>query len=298
MDSNFDSHLQNEISHNELDTRCAPGRKFADGSCINIDVLIEMAKAHNTENPAKLIKLYDNFETLNPSKYKKYLLHCFKKLYNNVCNTQQCWTEQAFIKKMDKFKKAELLDGTFRPDGPEGRFEWLNTYNINDVMEQYEKIYPDFKFLGAVPIDFDDLEYLKIKDLDYKGFFNKGIKKIGVIFNLDESYKSGSHWVACYTNLQDGQVYYFDSYGMAPEPRIRKYMRRCAKACSEICGRNIDASHNKIRHQYEGSECGVYSINFILRLLKGEKFDEICQNKIPDKHINKCRKVYFNNPTF
>jgi Ulp1 family protease len=54
-----------------------------------------------------------------------------------------------------------------------------------------------------------------------------------------------------------------------------------------------DIQHNKIRHQQKGSECGVYSINFILRLLKGETFDEITNNITLDEEVNKCRKVYF-----
>jgi hypothetical protein len=54
---------------------------------------------------------------------------------------------------------------------------------------------------------------------------------------------------------------------------------------------NID--YNNIRHQFKHSECGVYSINFILRLLKGETFDHICKNITSDDEINECRPVYF-----
>ena len=52
-------------------------------------------------------------------------------------------------------------------------------------------------------------------------------------------------------------------------------------------------SYNKIRHQFKNSECGVYSVNFILRLLKGELFDNICSNITTDDQVNECRKVYF-----
>ena len=53
--------------------------------------------------------------------------------------------------------------------------------------------------------------------------------------------------------------------------------------------------YNKKRHQYKDSECGVYSINFILRLLHGEKFDEINGVRLPDDDVNKCRGTYFHN---
>ena len=57
----------------------------------------------------------------------------------------------------------------------------------------------------------------------------------------------------------------------------------------------FDINYNNIRHQFGGSECGVYSINFILRLLKGEEFNGIIKNITLDDEVNKCRKVYFQN---
>jgi hypothetical protein len=73
-------------------------------------------------------------------------------------------------------------------------------------------------------------------------------------------------------------------------------MRRISIFCKEHMGINdLKVDYNKIQHQRENSECGVYSMNFILRLLKGDSFETICNSKIPDKQINKCRNVYFNN---
>jgi len=283
------------------DKKCAPGKTFEDGSCISLNVLIEMAKAHNKEceasNDSKnIIKLYPSFETLNRKKYKKYLVMEFKKKYNDVCTTgpvQKCWLSQPFIKRMQKLQQEELTKQTFRPDGPQGKFEWLNTLNINDVMKQYENKYKDFKFLGAVPMDFDDITPLGIKELDLTLLQQNGKHRIGIIFNLDESWKSGSHWVAGYADLNKGDILYFDSYGTEPEARVRKFMRRVAKYCESELKIKSNADHNKVRHQYDGSECGVYSINFILRMLRGDSFEEICKSKTPDRVVNKCRKVYF-----
>jgi hypothetical protein len=55
----------------------------------------------------------------------------------------------------------------------------------------------------------------------------------------------------------------------------------------------MDIKYNKTRHQYKNSECGVYSVNFILRLLKGETFDHICNNITTDDAVNECRKKYY-----
>jgi hypothetical protein len=273
---------------------CAPGKLFEDGSCISLDVLIEMAKAFNEENPNNIIKMNNNYEILNPSNYKKYLVRAFKEKLGSKCKSQHCWTEQSFIRKMKENQKEELKNDTFKPEGPEGKFEWLNTVNINEVMEQYENTYPEFKFLGAVPIDFDDLPALGIKNLDVDKLYKEGKTKLGIVFNLDEHWKSGSHWTALYTDMKGGKIYYFDSYGSKPPERVRVLMRRLARFYQTGRGiRNPDADYNKMRHQYKNSECGVYSMNFIIRMLRGTTLEEVNSIRVSDEKINKCRRKYF-----
>uniref|UniRef100_A0A6C0EBF2 Ubiquitin-like protease family profile domain-containing protein n=1 Tax=viral metagenome TaxID=1070528 RepID=A0A6C0EBF2_9ZZZZ len=277
------------------DKKCAPHNVFDAGSCIETGILVEMAKAYNKENSDNPIILNGTLETLNPRKYKKYLLKQMKDKTDGTCTTQRCWTEQSFLKHMSDNIKEKLERYTFRPDGPNGKFEWLNTVNINEVMKQYELKYPNFKFLGAVPMDFDDLPQLGIKNLNFNELKNNGKTKLGMVMNLDEHWKSGSHWVGLYSDLNAGKVYYFDSYGIPPEPRVRKFMRRLYHYFGKQDGGSSkgEADFNKIRHQYEDSECGVYSINFILRMLRGDTFEEVCESKTPDRKINKCRKIYF-----
>jgi hypothetical protein len=287
---------ENVCPKDEHDKRCAPNLSFETGSCIKLSVLIEMSKAYNIDAGEGKIKLYDNLDTLNPKKYKKYLLKEFSTRLGDKCTTQKCWTEQKFIKHMKRFAKDELEKYTFRPDGPQGKFEWLNTLHINDTMEQYEKKYPEFKFLGAVPIDFDKFERFGIKNLNYNKLIEEGKSKIGVVFNLDEHDQPGSHWVALYGDLKKGEVKFYDSYSVRPEPRIRALMRRLSNFSQTGLGiKKVDVDYNKIRHQYENSECGVYSINFITRMLKGDDFNKICESKPHDKKINKCRNIYFGN---
>lgn len=279
---------------NSEDKRCAPTKTFEDGSCIPLYLLVEMAKAYNEENKTNQIKLSSTLETLNPGKYKKHLVKEFSNRLNNVCDSQRCWVRQKFVTRMEKRMEEELKRNTHRPTGPGGKFTWLNTFNINDVMGQYEHKYNDFKFLGAVPIDFDELPSLGIKNMDFdKVIKNDGKKRWGIIFNLDEHDKDGSHWVGMYANFNNGNVYFFDSYGMEPEQRIRKFMRRCARYMKEKLNKSPKVDYNKMRHQYKGSECGVYSINFILKMLGGEDFYKMNSKRISDEEINKCRAVYF-----
>ena len=282
---------------NKNDYKCAPSIKFNSGSCIDLPVLIEMARAYNETNKKK-IKLLDNFKTLNPPKYKKYLLKQFKERYDNVCTTQLCWTQQDFVDKMNEIMREELTKFTYRPQGPAGKFEWLNTTHLNEVMEQYEKVHKDFKFLGAVPMDFDSLPILGIKDLNLDNLTNQGITKLGIIFNLDEHWQSGSHWVAGYTDLKDGKAYFFDSYGSTPDERARKLLRRFAKYSKDKFNVKVESTHNETRHQFGNSECGMYSLNFILELLEGKSFNDVCSTKIPDTKVNHLRPIFFYNVNF
>lgn len=278
------------------DRKCAPGVSFEAGSCMTLQVLIEMVNAYNKTAGENKIQTYSKLDTLNPKKYKKYLLSEFNKRIGDKCESQKCWTEQDFIGNMKKIARDELEKYTFRPDGPQGKFEWLNTLNINDVMEQSEKKYKNFKYLGTVPIDFDKFERYGFINLNFSKLIETDKFQIGAIFNLDKHNEPGSHWVGLYANLKIGQVLFFDSYGTRPDKRIRAFMRRIADYCSNnLKIKNIMVDYNKIRHQYGNSECGVYSINFIKRMLRGDTFEDICNSKTPDKQINKCRAVYFGN---
>ena len=58
---------------------------------------------------------------------------------------------------------------------------------------------------------------------------------------------------------------------------------------------NFDIRYNKVQHQFKNTECGVYSINFIVRLVGGETFDEITHNILKDDFMNKCSNTYFRN---
>jgi hypothetical protein len=294
----------------DKDNKCAPNKKYTDGSCFTLKDLKKMSISFNIfvekgEIDANKIEIKND---------KKHLLLELTNKLENICDNQICWLKQKFVKQL---KDKELLNNTFRPDGPQGKFEWLSTIHINDVMEQYENKYNDFKFLGAVPIDFDDLPFLGIKDINFNELYNSGKKKIGFVFNLDEHWQSGSHWVALYSDLEKNKIYFFDSYGKRPEKRIRNLVKRiskwcygkdhCSNRCSELnisdsymkpktkntIEKKINVDYNHNRHQYKGSECGVYSLNFILRQLNGESYEDIVNNKTLDDDMNLCRDVYF-----
>ena len=270
-----------------MDKKCAPGKSFKDGSCFTLNNLIEISENFNRTFPNKSFPIRrDN---------KKYLLRNLtsriKEKYN--CNNQTCWINTSFIKNI---KNNDLTHFTFRPNGPKGKYDWLSTSDIDKVMKQYESKYKNFKFLGAVPYDFEELPYLDTFNFDVEQMKANGKNKIGMVVNLDTHDKSGSHWVGFYSNLKSKQVYFFDSFANQPGSRIKKFSNKILKKFSG--GGNFstdDIIYNKIRHQFSNSECGVYSMNFIIRLLHGETFNDITNNITKDTDMNACRKSYFRN---
>jgi hypothetical protein len=280
--------------------KCAPGKKCTFGSCIELDTLHEMATAYNKymadNGGTDFIKQSNKLNMLKPDIYKKYLLYQFKKRFYSKCKDDQlCWLKHPFIAYMDEKKQDDILFTTFRPPGPNGRFEWLNTMHIELVMLQYMKVHPEFIFLGAVPIDFEDIGSLAKPEYDLDTLYKNNKIKIGIIFNLDEHYLSGSHWVAAYSNMQTGEIYYYDSNGIRPEPRIRKFLIKILHYYKKkLRNPNIVALYNEHRHQYANSECGMYSINFIINLLHGKSFHDIVNNNFLDEEANRTRQHFFN----
>ena len=51
--------------------------------------------------------------------------------------------------------------------------------------------------------------------------------------------------------------------------------------------------YNDKRHQYGGSECGMYSMYFILQRLENISMKRISQKKISDSNMNKLRDILY-----
>lgn len=269
--------------------KCAPG-KGNNYTCFDHKALVKIATSWNKKNKNNQIKINNNNRIL----WKKIHQKMSKK-----CKTESCWLKQDFIKHY-----SHNLQTYFKPKMPstwiKERNTWLTTTDIEKVLFQYENAVSDFKFLGVVPIDFD-YEYSvgkcivdEICKLDINKLKRKRINKIGVVFNLDAHDEPGSHWVSLYSDFNKGEVYYYDSYGIFPPDEVRILMERIGTQGKKIKGKPFKLLYNDNRHQYKNSECGVYSMNFIIDFLNGKNFKEIIENKIPDDDINKKRFLYYN----
>jgi hypothetical protein len=229
-----------------------------------------------------------------------------KKLFHSIgCQPgeEHCLLDKAPIN--DNLKK-ELRKQYLRPRRPKNWDSdpdmWLDNYNIIHVMNQYQEAYPWFKFLGVFPIDFSAPDpynpnsqnkclYKETCDLNLKNEYNKGIRGIGMIFNLDPHFKGGSHWVGLYINLNNITkpfVGYFDSYGYKVPPLIARLMRSF-KLQINTC----QLGYNARKFQYGDSECGMFSMYFIICMMCGVPFKNFCKDSVNDDYMLQLRKILF-----
>lgn len=280
--------MKNKIHKINIDVknpeeRCAPGREYNEGSCFSLEQLKKMALQVN-----KHYKI-----NIDINQNKKDLLRQLNKVFKEKydCDDQLCWLELDVVKDLDD---SEINNYTFRPAGPDRGNKWLSNFDIDKVLKQYEKIYTDFISFGAMPNDFADIRFLDINknQFNFENLMSRNKFRIGMVLNHDNSNMGGSHWVALYIDLKKKLIYYFDSYGYEPKKEVKDYINKVIDFFNKNNWK-YEYEINKIRHQYKNSECGVYSINFILRLLKGETFKYITENITKDDDVNQCRKEYF-----
>jgi hypothetical protein len=177
--------------------------------------------------------------------------------------------------------------------------EWLSSVDILDIMKHYERNFKKFEFFGPSPIDFDahmmydQCVWEEICQFDLKQQIARGKTKLGFIFNLDKHNQPGSHWVALFVSVKKREIYYFDSYGDEAPPEILSLVKRIQQQSAKL-GPKYDYKFNKTRHQYGNSECGMYSLYFLVHLIREKAFDKFNTERIKDKYVENLRKKYFN----
>ena len=301
--------LNDKFIHDQMKKeQCSPisiqnekiGKKTNKNSCLSDSALIRLRDLWNARHPDIIIKTND------PREVWKNLYYYMK----NTCNKESCWLKQNFANN-DKYLKKEL-DESFAPEYPKewkkNPNKWLSSVDILNVMKQYEEAYKCFNFIGPSPIDYDtymlygECVWNELCHFNLQNELTAGKTKIGVIFNLDPHHKGGSHWVSLFINIRKGTIFYFDSAGEKIPQQIEKFVKTVM-----VQGRNLSESkpinfvfdqNYPVEHQYGNTECGVYSLFFIVHMLEDKITAYYLKNHIlKDQYMEKFRKIYFNGTT-
>lgn len=275
--------------------RCSPKlkEKTKEFSCYEDATLYKMRDLWNARHPDSQINTNDT----------KYIWIALKEKMKNVCNKESCWLKQKFV---DGKLNKELTE-SFAPKSPKEWKKkpntWLSSMEILDVMKQYEKTYKCFEFIGPSPIDFDfkkmygECVWDELCNFSVEKQIKNGKTKIGMIFNSDPHNKGGEHWISMFVNIKKGQIFYFDSAGDKMKPEIKKLIDRIISEGSKMMPPvNFVFDQNyPVEHQYGNTECGIYSIYFIVHMLEDKITGEYLKTHIlNDKYMQQFRKIYFN----
>jgi Ulp1 protease family, C-terminal catalytic domain len=270
---------------------CAPNLDHLDikdhYTCFDHAELVSIAKAFNRyirkNNVCSSPNVCVPRRPIEITSSKKELWNNIYKHLSPICKYEYCWVDLDIVDEIkDKKLRDKIRYFTFKPKTTETHDAWLNTSDINYVLRQYEIFDRSFKFLGALPSDF-----YKVTRVDYHKVFD--FAKIAIVFNLDAHDEPGSHWTAFFIDHHSKSIEYFDSAGKRPNKRIKQFID---KIWTKYLG-NYRFKLNKVVHQRENSECGIYAIYYIIQRLLGFTFEDISSNVISDKQINKFRKHIF-----
>jgi len=268
---------------------CSPSQEMK-YTCYSNEALLKLRKLWNTRHPDAPIK----------SKESKAIWNGLRRAMGNVCDKESCWLRQNFAKHdLDN----QLRFYTFAPQAPnewkKNKNEWLSSVDIEKVMRQYEHMDKKFSFFGPSPIDFDskmlygECVWEELCHFNLENLLKKHKNKFGMVFNLDEHWKDGSHWVAMFVDVPTKQICYFDSGGEDIPTEVTKLKDRI-----EQQGRHLDIEFKfhknyPFEHQMEDTECGIYCIYFIANMIENPNFSPFKNKRIPDKEMEKYRNIFF-----
>jgi hypothetical protein len=262
-------------------------------TCYTDTALIQIKNAYNKNHPENRIKSTLPSTVFNELKTKL-----------SKCNSEDCWLEE--LSPKDKKYLDQHIFAPYQPTSwKKNPREWLSNIDILNVLKQYEETFSNFKFIGPTSIDFDTVindtcvseELCKIQ---IKKFINSGINKIGIIFNLDKHDEGGSHWVSMFINIQEGIIFYFDSAANDIPNEIQKLVNVILKQSKYLKIPMKYYTNLPRQHQQGNSECGMYSLYFIITMLDDiqsmkSKIDIFKKKNISDKFVESFRSKYFNS---
>jgi hypothetical protein len=220
------------------------------------------------------------------------------------CQDDKCW--------VDILGKT-ALKANFRPDVPsvwaEKPTQWLSNFDISKVMVQYTEKYKQFAFLGVAPLDFSSSNVCgvyRLCDFNLFDLLASGKKEFGIVINLDKFGNGGSHWVALYCSCKPKSkmfgMCYYDSCGFPPKKETRDFIVKVKKEAGLFFrdkmvdfDKRFVTMYNTRQHQKKHSECGMFSMVFLISCLERKDYASVCEEMSvgSDDLINAHRKLLF-----
>jgi hypothetical protein len=256
---------------------CSPIYKHKQYSCYTSKHLYQLKKKNNVSRKNKI-------KSVTP-------IGIWMELNNKLteCKKESCWSKQLDLKFNDAF--APTSPATWKKNDD----EWLSSTDITSVLQQYEKAYPSFKYLGPSPSDYYVIEedgtcvWQEICDFNVS---TTTYKYVGIVFNLDTHEGPGTHWVSMFVDIKKKIIYYFDSTGEDIHENIQRLVDQIQSQDKKF----KLVKNYPVEHQFGNTECGMYTLFFIITMLKTQNYNYFNNKQtFPDKKMKMLRKKYFNS---
>ncbi len=267
-------------------TYCAPERSVdSRWTCFTHEELVAIAEAYNDIGIGEPISVSGDDRKIHSDIKER-----FEKACGSGSLKEPCWIDNKELLDALRAKDPEMYKlvtkFALKPRATKGATEWLSTTEIDAVLNQYMHFFPLFAYLGCVPSDHFDLHP---EDLDTIQSKMERAVTGGLVFNLDTTGGQGYHWIAVFIDRRcpiHSTIEYFDPTGNVPTGGIKRFLK-------DDLFENYNLIVNKTVHQRGDTECGLYSIYYILQRLKGVTPREINSSPIADDSMIEFRSWAF-----
>lgn len=234
--------------------------------------------------PRNLVQKIAEKVNISPAQPSEKIIEKAKEI--SGCTAESC----AAIKILGE----EKVEKFYNPKGPFNNNNWLSNVNIDNCLKLYAIKYKEFLHLPFQMIDFAKYN-TELTNIDWKTVVN-AYKCLGVVLNTDITGNPGQHWFALFIDWRSDPVSfeYFNSSGRSPPDEIMEFAAKSMTALQQYLGKTpIFEAVAKVRHQTKNSECGMYSLFYIISRIKKIPYSKFMYNKIDDSQVEKLRPIYF-----
>jgi len=266
---------------------CSPavkGKTLNSETCYTPSILIKIRNAYNKRKPRD-----QRILSKDPNVIWTELRARLTK-----CSSEDCWLKEIKSPKL----RSHLDDLIFSPDKPpewsKNPNEWLSNFDIASVLKQYQITHREFKLLGPSSIDYDtkppeengQCVWPELCRLSLRDLIAHGKRKLGIVFNLDKHDEPGSHWVSMFVDVDNSFIFYYDSARNNTPTEVTRLKNEITKQGAALSPPiHFKYITNKHSHQRTNTECGMYSLFFIITMLTG-KTDHPIESFTPLKIYN------------
>lgn len=195
-------------------------------------------------------------------------------------------------------ENAEIYTKT---KGPADSTRLLDNFNIDDTLKRFsalgsEMFNKKFYHVGFQMIDFLDTES-ELTEISLADLKKQGYDSMGVVFNTDVSTGRGKHWFCVYVDLASNPITieHFNSSGRAARESVSIWMSKQATELREAGYNVIEIKNADKIVQKSNTECGMWSLIYILWRLLGHSRTAFYASKPTDDEMIKLRKLLFNS---